>query len=132
MAFKILKFTTDCERMEEMIKVNAITKKVDDYTLRLAYNRTCKGYAQPENGFYIKHEEFVDYLRPTNEKNVYERLKNNERYKVLDIKKNLYGEENIFILETPSNEIEIYHKQWDGSLTLLQKEEKTWIEKLFN
>jgi len=126
------KLTNDCERMEEMIKVNNRTKKIDAYTLNLFYSRSCKRYAEPENGLYIKHDDFVDYLKATDEKGVYERFRNQEKYKVLEIKKNVNGDPNIFIIENPSKEIEIYHKQNDGSLTLVYKEEKTFFKKLFD
>ena len=125
-------FENDCERMEEMIKVNNQTQKLDSYTLNLFYSRSCKGYPPPKNGLYIKHEDWVDYLKPTEEKNVYERLRNKERYKIIDVKENEYNIKNIFVIESPKNEIEIYQLQRDGSLGLLKKQEKSFLKKLFN
>ena len=125
-------FESDCERMQEMIKVNNQTQKLDSYTLNLFYSRSCKGYPPPKNGLYIKHEDWVDYLKPTNEKNVYERLRNKERYKIIDVKENEHNIKNIFVIEAPSEEIEIYQLQRDGSLGLLKKQEKSFFKKLFN
>lgn len=124
------KLSTDCERMAAMIEVNNQTQKLDGYTISLFYNRSCKNYSTPENGLYLKHDDFVDYLRPTSEKNVYERIRNKEKYKIVDIKKNNFGDDSIFIIENPNQDIEIYRKQNDGSLGLFLKYKKTFIEKL--
>ncbi len=126
------KLTTDCERMKAMVEVNNQTKKLDSYTITLFYARTCMNYATPENGLYLKHDDFVDYLTPTNEKNVYERVRNKAKYKIIDVKKNNFGDDSIFVIENPDQDIEIYRKQNDGSLGLLFKQELTFIEKLFD
>lgn len=126
------KLKTDCERLSAMLEVNNKTKKIDPYSFSLIYIRQCQGVDVPKNGLYIKHTDWIDYLKPTEEKNVYVRLKNNDKYKVLEVRKNADGRENVFIIEAPDKTIEIFHKQKDNTLTLVYKEEKTWIEKLLD
>ena len=127
------KLKTDCERMLHIVKVNNVNHKLDEYTTNLFFNRTCIGIGTPKNGLYIKHNKWVDYLLKTDKKDVYRRIKNGDEYKILEINKNNDGRENIFVIENPDGDMEIYHKQQDESLTLLSTNRsfKTFIKDLF-
>ena len=110
---------TDCERLESMTHANKISNKVDQYTLELIFNRQCKGAEIPKGGYQIKHVEFVDYFEPTSTKNIYKRVRNNDKYTFLGMENGLYAFKN------PKGEKELYNKQFSRTLALkeVQKEE---------
>ncbi len=127
------KYKTDCEKMAQIVNLNKINHKLDEYSIHLFFNRTCIGIGTPPEGLYIKHDKWVDYLLKTDKKNVFRRIKNGDEYKILEINKNNDGRENIFVLENPAGDMEIYHKQQDESLALLETHRsfKTIIKDLF-
>lgn len=103
---------TDCDRLEGMVEANKTSGLVDQYTLELTYKRQCKNFDTPKGGYYIKHNEFVDYFEPTDKKNVFKRLRNGDKYIFLGEK------DKLFSFQNPNGDIEYYNKQFGRTLAL--------------
>lgn len=103
---------SQCEQLNAMVQANKKTKRVDQYTLELTFNRSCNKKTTPKNGFYVKHVDFVDYLHPTEKKNVFKRQRNGDKY-ILKSQKGLF-----YTFITPNGAEEVYNRQNDGALAL--------------
>lgn len=103
---------TDCERLGQMVLHNPQAKIVDQYVLELTYNRQCRKQYPVKGSYYVKHTDFVDYILPTDDPNIFKRRKTGEIFKFLGVKNGLHS------FERSDGTVEMYNIQKDKSLAL--------------